>query len=278
MTAVPHSADPRAVVDRAVSSSPAPRPFVPSPPTETATGYAAGSATDRAGVQPRDWLHALGASGRERDEALGALHALMLRAARHQMARMRSMIPGGSARVCDDIANAAADEAMTALLAKLHTFEGRSQFTTWAYKFAILQVATEVRRQAWSGREVSLEDVGRWGVASGSTHGDPPAGEWGAQWGDRQPGPDLQAEAAELAQAVGVAMREALTPYQRRIAVALLVDQVPVDVLADRLGTTRGALYKTLHMARGRIRTHLVTTGHLPAPPGPPPQPDGVGR
>ena len=42
-------------------------------------------------------------------------------------------------------------------------------------------------------------------------------------------------------------MSRVLTPYQRRIAVALLVDAVPIDVLAERLGTSRGALYKTLH-------------------------------
>jgi RNA polymerase sigma-70 factor, ECF subfamily len=43
-------------------------------------------------------------------------------------------------------------------------------------------------------------------------------------------------------------------------------DGVPVDVLADRLGTTRGALYKTLHEARTRLRRHLAGTGHLPGP------------
>jgi RNA polymerase sigma-70 factor (ECF subfamily) len=261
VTALPHSADPRAAVE--VPGLPQPTVgFEPAP----SSGYAA--------QQPRDWVRALGGSGRERDEALAQLHALMLRAAHHQMSRMRSMVPGGSARVCDDIANAAADEAMTALLSKLDTFEGRSRFTTWAYKFAILQVATEVRRQAWSGREVSLEDVGGWGDPSGFASDDSRSG----RWGDNQPGPDLHAEGADLAEAVAAAMRQALTPYQRRIAVALLVDQVPVDVLADRLGTTRGALYKTLHMARGRIRAHLVATGHLPATAGPPPLTDGVGR
>jgi RNA polymerase sigma-70 factor (ECF subfamily) len=49
----------------------------------------------------------------------------------------------------------------------------------------------------------------------------------------------------------------------RRVAVALLVEQVPVDVLADRLGTTRGALDKTLHDARRRIRAHLTAAGYL---------------
>jgi RNA polymerase sigma-70 factor (ECF subfamily) len=60
-------------------------------------------------------------------------------------------------------------------------------------------------------------------------------------------------------------MRTVLTPYQRRIAVALLVDGVPIDVLAQRLGTSRGALYKTVHDARVRLRGELTAKGYLPS-------------
>jgi RNA polymerase sigma-70 factor (ECF subfamily) len=194
-----------------------------------------------------DWVSALSSPGLERDDALRRLHPLMVRAARHQVRRMRALLPHAGAQECEDLANGAADDALAALLGKLSTFEGRSRFTTWAYKFAILQAATEVRRHAWVGREIPLDDIDTWTA--------------------REPGPEQRAEASDLASAVWRAMGEALTPYQRKIAVALLVDQVPIDVLADRLGTTRGALYKTLHMARGRLRAHLVASGHLAAPP-----------
>jgi RNA polymerase sigma-70 factor, ECF subfamily len=190
-----------------------------------------------------DWVAALSSPGVQQDEALRLLHALMVKAARHQVWRMRAMLPGTGASTHDELANGAADDALTALLAKLDTFEGRSRFTTWAYKFAILQAATEVRRQAWATREVSLDDADI--------------------WSDPSPSPEQHAEATDLAAAVGRAMQVALTTYQRKIAVALLVDQVPIDVLADRLGTNRGALYKTLHEARRRLRTHLTATGYL---------------
>ena len=150
--------------------------------------------------------------------------------------------------VLEDLAHCAADDALTILLGKIGTFQERSRFTTWAYKFAILQAANEVRRQAWSVREVELRDD-----APDSTI----------------PGPEAIAEAKDLAQAVRLAMHVALTGYQRRIAVAVLVDEVPIDVLADRLGTTRGALYKTLHVARSRLRAHLVASGHLQPNPTP---------
>lgn len=193
---------------------------------------------------PQDWPAALVLPGAQQDQALRRLHALMVKAARHQVSRMRGMLPGADAGTIEELANSAADEALTVLLSKLDTFEGRSRFTTWAYKFAILQAATEVRRRAWAQREVSLDDTDLWCEAG--------------------PGPEQHAEAADLARAVAAAMQVALTPYQRRIAVALLVDTVPIDVLADRLGTTRGALYKALHEARGRLRAQLSATGHLP--------------
>lgn len=53
----------------------------------------------------------------------------------------------------------------------------------------------------------------------------------------------------------------ALTAHQRNVLVALAVTSVPIDVLAERLGTTRGALYKTLHDARRKLRGHLSNQG-----------------
>jgi len=58
----------------------------------------------------------------------------------------------------------------------------------------------------------------------------------------------------------------ALTPHQRRVTIALLVDDIPIDVLADRLGTNRNALYKTVHDTRTRLRANLIASGHLTTP------------
>jgi RNA polymerase sigma-70 factor (ECF subfamily) len=69
--------------------------------------------------------------------------------------------------------------------------------------------------------------------------------------------PDDEAELGELLQAVQGGIAEALTPHQREVLVALALNGVPIDVLAERLGSTRGALYKTLHDARAKLRTHL---------------------
>jgi RNA polymerase sigma-70 factor (ECF subfamily) len=45
------------------------------------------------------------------------------------------------------------------------------------------------------------------------------------------------------------------------VLVAITINGVPIDVLAERLNTTRGALYKTLHDARKKLRAELITNG-----------------
>jgi len=169
---------------------------------------------------------------------------LLLRAARAQVTRMGARATLGDQRA-DDIVNQAADDALVAILGKLSTFEGRSRFTTWAYKFAVLNAAVEVRRALWERRPVPLDDVDLIAAA---------------------PTPGHYAEAADLAVALRSAVHDALSPHQRRVLIALLVDEVPIDVLADRLGTSRNALYKNLHDARVRLRADLVARGFLDPP------------
>lgn len=196
-----------------------------------------------------EWLTRLAAPGPGHEEALHELHALLVRAARFQVGRMRDRLAGlDSARV-DELVQQAADEAMVSLLGKLSTFEGRSRFTTWAYKFAILQAAVEVNRHIWRRRDVPLDEVA-----------DPPAAA---------ANPADLVEAADLSAAVSAAIRHALTDHQRRVVTALLIDEVPIDVLAERLGTSRNSLYKTLHDARVRLRSELVASGYsVPAQRG----------
>ena len=61
--------------------------------------------------------------------------------------------------------------------------------------------------------------------------------------------------------AVAQAVESCLTEHQREVLVSLAVDGVPIDVLAQRLDTTRGALYKTLHDARRKLRSDLTERG-----------------
>jgi RNA polymerase sigma-70 factor (ECF subfamily) len=187
------------------------------------------------------WLAALRSSGAERERAVGELHALLLRAARFETGRRAGAAL--SARDRDDVAMQAADDALMLVLDKLDTFEGRSRFTTWAYKFAIYEAGVKTRRRGWQDREVALEDAS-WSLIP-----------------DSSSGPEAAVEERELLLALEAGIATALTAHQRNVLVALAITGVPIDVLAERLGTTRGALYKTLHDARRKLRGHLSNQG-----------------
>jgi RNA polymerase sigma-70 factor (ECF subfamily) len=187
-------------------------------------------------------VRALAGTGSEHDDAVRRLHALLLRAARYEVARR------GGGRDLDDLAHHAADDALVAVMRKLPGYRGASRFTTWAYKFALLEAGVQLRRRAWDGREVALDGDG-----------------W-ARLADRRASPGADAEVAELLAAIREGIATALTAHQRTVLVALTLDDVPIDVLADRLQTTRGALYKTLHDARRRLRARLAEDGLWPDP------------
>jgi RNA polymerase sigma-70 factor, ECF subfamily len=101
-----------------------------------------------------------------------------------------------------------------------------------------------MRRRPWHGRELPLEADG-WARLPDNARTSPPG----------------RAEASELIDAIRDAIAEVLTPHQRGVLVALTLNDVPIDVLAERRGTTRNALYKTLHDGRRKLRARLAEKG-----------------
>ena len=196
------------------------------------------AAAVRLDPESRDWMDALRRPEGERAAAVADLHAYLLRVAGFELRRRAASMPGLAAAEADDLAMQSADDALMAILRKLETFRGDSRFTTWAAKFAILEASVKARRRAWQRREVTL-DPEAWEAVAAPAAGDP-------------------AEDGELLRAVGEAIRTSLTPHQRRVLVAIAFENVPIDVLADRLSTTRGAIYKTLHDARRKLRIRLA--------------------
>jgi RNA polymerase sigma-70 factor (ECF subfamily) len=178
-----------------------------------------------------------------RDLAIGRLHTLLLRGARFEVARRRPSLPHLRGDELEEIALEAADDAAVSVLRRLEEFRGESRFTTWAYKFALLEAAVKLRKRAWQGREIPLEPEEWTGLSAGG------------------PSPDATAEQRELLARLQHAIRTSLTPHQRQILVAVALNGVPIDVMADRLNTSRGALYKTLHDARRKLREHLEEEG-----------------
>ena len=193
-----------------------------------------------------EWLSALTGTGAAREAGLARLHGLLVRVAGREL-RRREAGAWISGRELDDLAHQAADDAMLAILGKLGSFRGESRFTTWAYRFVVLEVSSKLGRHYWRQHPAAHLEAEAW---------DRLADRLGA-------GPGEDAEHAELVKAVRQAVDETLTEHQRRLFVAVVLDEVPLDALVDRLGTNRNAIYKAIFDARRKIRGFLVAIGYL---------------
>jgi RNA polymerase sigma-70 factor (ECF subfamily) len=194
-------------------------------------------------AESQAWLERLDPGNPHREAALASLHALLLKAARYEIARRRPSFPHLRGDDYDDLAHQSADDALLAILGKLGEFRGDSRFTTWAYKFALFEAAVKIRRRAWQGREIQLEPE-TWDLMA-----------------HVETTPHQHAETTELLAGLQEAIETALSPHQREVLVAIALNDIPIDVLAERLNTTRGALYKTIHDARRKLRGALAARG-----------------
>jgi RNA polymerase sigma-70 factor (ECF subfamily) len=189
------------------------------------------------------WVSALGA---EDEAAYARLHARLLRTARGELSRRALRIDGAE---LDDLAHQAAADALISIRRRLPGFRGESRFMTWAYKFVILEVSSKVGRHFWRTPHAPLD-----------------AEDW-----DRLPDrfgldPARESEWRELITALRRGIDEGLSERQRRVFVALVLNEIPLDALVDELGTNRNAIYKTLYDARRKLRALLVAEGHLDEP------------
>lgn len=189
------------------------------------------------------WLDALRAEGPGRDAAVARLHDLLLRVVRAETARRQASLPKRAWEELDELCREAASDAVMAVLRKLPDFRGQSRFTTWAYKFAIYEISARLRRHAWRQRRIESDER----VWDRLTDSAPPTLDR-LQW-------------AETLDLLRRTVRDELTRRQRTIFEAAVLDEVPIDVLAERLGSTRGAVYKVLHDARGKLRHALARAG-----------------
>ncbi|MGH2844396.1 MAG: RNA polymerase sigma factor [Solirubrobacteraceae bacterium] len=221
-----------------IASTPGRLACVLSQPPNPSTRLARG-----AGEESRIWLERLQGTGSQREAAISELHGLLVRAARFELRRRRASWPQLRGGDLEDLAQQSADDALLSILAKLEDFHGESRFTTWVYKFALYEAAAKLRRRAWQGREIVLTDEA-WPVAT-----------------DRGALPERELEMSELLDALHEEIERALSPHQREVLIALALNEVPIDVLGERLNTTRGALYKTLHDARRKLRAGLEGRG-----------------
>jgi len=201
-----------------------------------------------------EWLRDLAEGSPRRSEALEALRARLQHGLFYYLSRERSDLAEYPIQEVQQMAEDFAQEALLRILANLDSFRGDSQFTTWATKIAVRLVISELRRMRY--RDFSLDSL-----IDGDENRAADASMIAATDADS---PELSAEKREVWQRIERALDEALTARQRAAFEALILEGVPLDVVAAQLNTNRNALYKLIFDARRKLRQHFEAQGLSP--------------
>jgi RNA polymerase sigma-70 factor, ECF subfamily len=212
---------------------------------EASGGLGSDPATQAAlDADSRQWVERLRPGHPQYEPTVARLHEVLQRIASYELSRRRRQLRSISGPEFDDLVQQAADDALVNVLERLDEFHGLSRFTTWAYKFAVFEVSAKVFRHAWLRQPPDVEEIA-W-----DRFPDPAASR-----------PEDQLERRAQLDALSQAIAE-LTDRQRDVFVAVALNEVPIDVVALRLGTNRNAVYKNLFDARRRLKASMAAAGH----------------
>lgn len=199
----------------------------------------------------QEWFDALSNQGMQQGEALEELRRLLLRAALFTLVTHLTDLQEMSENERVALAEECAQEALMAVLARLGDFRGDSKFTTWVYKFGVNIALSRARRWRW--KQVSLDDLAD----------DEGTLDW-LQRNERFQTADSEqpVRQKEVVEVIREVLRTQLTPRQRQTLKLIAFDNVPMDVVVQRLDSNRNAVYKSLHDARLKIKQQLIQRGY----------------
>lgn len=199
------------------------------------------------------WLADLAGEPEQQSAALQDLRERLQRSIfyylNHERSDLRDLSNQEITRMAEDLAQ----EATLRVMQNVAHFRGESRFTTWANKIAVRLAISDLRRARY--KDFSLENLTADGELSPIASNPTPAG------GNNLPNPETAVERTDVMAKIGSAMQEALTERQYRALVAVALQGIAMDVVAEQMGTNRNALYKLLHDARRKLRSHLESQG-----------------
>jgi len=204
--------------------------------------------TDRTNEQ---WIAALSENGQPaQSDALADLRRRLQRSIYFYLSQDRSDLRGLAAQELAQMAEDLAQDATLRVIDNLGKFRGESRFTTWATKIAIRLAISDLRRSRY--KDFSLDEL----TADGDLLPMPTRLASAAS-----PTPEKVAERDDVLEKIELALKEALTERQYQALVAVAIKGIPMDILAERMGSNRNALYKLIHDARRKLKTHLEAQG-----------------
>jgi RNA polymerase sigma-70 factor, ECF subfamily len=195
-----------------------------------------------------EWLRALRADGIEREEALKDLRERLLLGMRAYLAEDRGYRTALALENAREIVEDCAQEALLIIRQKINAFRGESRFTTWATTIAIRLLLGELRRRKWKQVSIESSEIGY----------DFPGRPVEALQSDN---PEIALQQNEVWSLLKRIVEKDLTSRQRFVLIASAFQGMPLDLIADRLGTNRDNVYKILHDARKKLKRCLIKRG-----------------
>ena len=200
-------------------------------------------------IQPaeRNWIAQLSSSEPQKSQAIADLRNVLVKGLRHGLAGYARSL----GREFDALVEDFVQEALLRVLDNLDSFEGRSRFTTWAYKITIRVALTEIRRKRW--KDVSLDSLMS------------PEGTGALFLSSPNTDPEVAFLRSDIMRTIRTMIWEELTEKQRKAMNAVLVKEMPMEEVARRMDMNRNALYKLLHDGRKKLKSRLMKEGMNPA-------------
>lgn len=195
------------------------------------------------------WITDLRSEGNRREIAIDDLRTIILRMLPSALSRWLSPNNEHFEPLIQDVAQ----ETLLRVLDRMDTFEGRSKFTTWVYTIAIRIALSELRLRKW--KEVSLDQL--------EENQEPDQAPF-EKFSNHDPDPETVVEQKQAMMKIKSIIDHELTPRQRTVMMAVNVQDVPLDVVAQRLGSNRNAVYKMMHDARVKLKRRLELEGYPP--------------
>ncbi|MBZ0293793.1 MAG: sigma-70 family RNA polymerase sigma factor [Anaerolineae bacterium] len=197
------------------------------------------------------WLADLTGPQEAQTLALADLRERLQRGIFFYLSRERSDLSSLGNQDLTQMAEDLAQDATLRVLENLESFRGDSRFTTWATKIAVRVAISDLRRARYKDfrlDELTADDELLPFAANTSLNSTPP-------------NPESAAERADVLKTISDSLRDSLTERQYQALEAVALRGVPLEVVAERMGTNRNALYKLVHDARRKLRGHLEAQG-----------------
>jgi RNA polymerase sigma-70 factor, ECF subfamily len=194
------------------------------------------------------WLADLRTPGSHQEAALADLRCVILEGLPYALAKWLSPLDPRFQPLAEEVAQ----DTLLRVMARLDSFEGRSQFTTWVHTISVRVALTELRRAKW--QEVSLDDM-----LSGEEAGEAPN-----EFADPARGVEASAEKESILAMLQLMLQQDLTEKQRKAMIAVVIKGIPMEEVARRMGMERNTLYKLLHDARIKLKKRLEKEGLSP--------------